>query len=263
MRCPSQASRTSCFLSCDWRATATFTRPSKPLNTSRCSSRSPRKNGRNDFRVACSPSSIIAPIGRSRTFAGPVFLRARDEASSGLPSVAVAFLDNRPRDSTSHSWLSFLRSVPSWARVLGRPPRAPPTPTQPAETVLCVPETLDSSSPFSGDPCPGALTAVQIAVQSTGLTIARIVLQPYGFSCGELWPGVGSPLICYGPMVISGTAMHGWVSFAGSPRIAAIYLHRPNPEPGSSSPPDTTWTATIEALAIPPSGWSCRSDKAS
>ena len=136
--------------------------------------------------------------------------------------------------------------------------RPSPTPTAvatPAETVLCVPEVLPSSSPFHGDPCPAAIAAVRAVVQPLGRAIARIVLEPNPFACGNLWPGVGSPAVCFGPMVVPGTWMHGWVRFVGSTEFAAVQVGRPYPQPGSSPSPDSTWTATVVALADPPSGW--------
>jgi hypothetical protein len=130
---------------------------------------------------------------------------------------------------------------------------APATATPPVETVRCVPEP--APSPFTvSDPCAGAITAVRKAVAPLGLPIARIVLQPGPFDCGDLWPGVSSPAICFGPLVISGTMMHGWVTFAGSANVAAVSLHLQLPT-ASSPIPSPIWVATIATFRGPPAGW--------
>ena len=134
------------------------------------------------------------------------------------------------------------------------PPTSSPTATEPAETDVCVPEPLKTVY-IGDDPCPSAIAAVRAAVASLGLPIARIVLQPRPFDCGPyLWPGVGSPMVCFGPMIIAGSAMHGWVSFMGSTKVAAVWLVR-QPPSGSSPAPSPMWVATIAAFQVPPAGW--------
>ena len=104
------------------------------------------------------------------------------------------------------------------------------------------------------DPCPPAIAAVRAVIEPLGRPIARIVLQPQPFECGDLWPGVGSPAICFGPLVLPGTTMHGWVSFVGSPKVAAVSL-RLQPATGPSPVPSSMWVATIAAFEVPPAGW--------
>ncbi len=128
-----------------------------------------------------------------------------------------------------------------------------PTSTPPAETDVCVPEP--GPSPYSiADPCPPAIDAVRIAIARLGLPIARIVLQPQPFDCGTLWPGVDTPQICFGPFVMSGTTMHGWVSFTGSAKVAAVSLHL-QPATGPSPAPSPMWIAFVAAFQVPPAGW--------
>ncbi len=102
------------------------------------------------------------------------------------------------------------------------------------------------------DPCPLAIAAVRAVVAPLGLPVARLVLQPDPF-CGGPWP-VGSPPVCFGVMVILGTTMHGWVSFTGSDKVAAVSL-RLQGAMDPSPPPKPTWVATIEAFEVPPAGW--------
>jgi hypothetical protein len=40
--------------------------------------------------------------------------------------------------------------------------------------------------------------------------------------------------------------MHGWVSFVGTAKVAAIELHRT---------PGHPWTAVRRAFVVPPAGW--------
>jgi hypothetical protein len=137
----------------------------------------------------------------------------------------------------------------------GTPPPITPSPTATplTETVLCVPEASATASTMV-DPCPPAIAAVHNVIAPLGLPIARMVLQPQPFDCGDLWPGVGSPAICYGPFVMPGTTMHGWVSFTGSAKVAAVSLHL-QPATGPSPAPSPMWVATIAAFQIPPAGW--------
>jgi hypothetical protein len=40
--------------------------------------------------------------------------------------------------------------------------------------------------------------------------------------------------------------MHGWVTFIGTDKVAAVELRRSPREP---------WTAVVRAFAVPPVGW--------
>jgi hypothetical protein len=138
----------------------------------------------------------------------------------------------------------------------GTPPPVtpPPTATPPTETDACVPEP--APSPYTlADPCPPAIAAVRAVVAPLGLPIARVVLQPRPFACGpDLWPGVASPAICFGILIIPGMTMHGWVSFTGSEKVAAVSL-RLQGGLGPSPVPGPMWSATLEAFEVPPAGW--------
>jgi hypothetical protein len=129
-----------------------------------------------------------------------------------------------------------------------------PTST-PTETVICVPETGPLPSAL-GDPCPSAIAAVRTVVEPLGEPIARIYLQPGPF-CGGLWPGVGSPPICFGVLVLPGSTMHGWVRFSGTDKVAAVTLHRDVFPVSEAIPsPVPPWTASLAAFTVPPAGWS-------
>lgn len=79
-------------------------------------------------------------------------------------------------------------------------------------------------------------------------------IEPRDFRCGDLRPGAGSPAACIGQLILPGSAMHGWASFAGTDKVAAIALRRSliGQLPSTSSGP---WQGSIEAFVIPPVGW--------
>jgi hypothetical protein len=94
-------------------------------------------------------------------------------------------------------------------------------------------------------------------VERLGEPIARIYLRPGPFDCGVLWPGVGSPPVCFGVAVLPGSTMHGWVSFSGTDKVAAVALRRDVvPISGAIPSPVPPWTASLVAFVVPPTGWS-------
>jgi hypothetical protein len=108
--------------------------------------------------------------------------------------------------------------------------------------------------------CPSAIVALEALVARLG-PIDRAWIAPGYFECGQLWPGVGSPQTpppisdtCYG-LIPAGFAMHGWASFAGTEKVAAISLDRSPIQPNSLSPAFGPWRATLAAFDVPPSGW--------
>lgn len=143
---------------------------------------------------------------------------------------------------------------PSSAAVVATPTLPAPSPTPSAssvpspsgQTVTCLPEIAPLPSGLQGDPCPSAIAAVRVVVASLGLPIARMHIEPGPFLCGDLWPGVGSPIICAGTPVIPGTSMHGWVTFVGTDKVAAAEVHRV---------PSHPWTPALRAFVVPPAGW--------
>jgi hypothetical protein len=137
-------------------------------------------------------------------------------------------------------------SLPSPSPSVSLPPTVPP------ESVSCTP---DRGLPAAGDPCPAAVAAVRKVVKELGGTISRIYLVPAPFPCGGLWPGVGSPVICFGPIVLPGRTMHGWVRFLGTDRVAAVSLARDLPIGEPIPSPLPPWRASIEAFVVPPTGW--------
>ncbi len=132
---------------------------------------------------------------------------------------------------------------------------ASPTPL-PSPIIACVPEAGPLPSGFDLNPCPSAIAAVRGAVAPLGLPVAQIHIQPGYFPCGQHWPGVGSPPVCFGPLTLPGTAMHGWVAFAGSEKVAAVQLTRRPPTGRGASPSGTgAWQASMVAFEVPPAGW--------
>lgn len=166
--------------------------------------------------------------------------------ASPAPSPSLAAPTARPVASPVGTPLPVTPPPPS-----SPPPSTPPTATPPAETDLCVAQPMKTV--YIGlDPCPPAIAAVRKAVAPLGLPIASLVLQP-GFFCG-LWPNAASPAICFGPLYVPGSAMHGWVTFLGSDKVAAVSV-RLRGALDASPPPSPSWVATTVAFQVPPAGW--------
>jgi hypothetical protein len=125
-------------------------------------------------------------------------------------------------------------------------PSASSIPSPSGATVTCLPETAPLPTGLQGDPCPSAIVAVRTVVARLGPPIARMHIEPGPFSCDDLWPGVGSPIVCFGAIVLPGTSMHGWVTFVGTDKVAAIELHRV---------PSHPWTPALRDFVVPPAGW--------
>lgn len=123
-------------------------------------------------------------------------------------------------------------------------------------SVVCRAEALPLPSSLSGDPCPSATVAVEVAVVPVGLPIDRIAIEPGPFYCDIVWPGVQMPAACYGAPVRPGQFMHAWVSFADSGKVAVVALGLDLPVnldvPGAARPP---WNATLVGVEVPPPGW--------
>jgi hypothetical protein len=126
------------------------------------------------------------------------------------------------------------------------PPKPSPTPV-PSPVITCVPQPNPS---FGGDPCPSAIEAA-LGLWGGGYTVTRLYLEPGIFPCGEFWRQ--GAVACAGPIVRPGTAMRGWIAFAGTDKVAAIQLRRTPPTAGTPQPP---WDARLSAFAVPPAGWS-------
>jgi hypothetical protein len=174
---------------------------------------------------------------------------------------ALVFLlgDDRlaPSPTTIPITPSSLASPLASARVVTPDPVVTPAPTPvPTTTASCTREAAPLPSALADDPCPGAILAVELAVAPVRLPIQRIVIEPGPFYCDVLWPGVGSPSLCYGVMVRPGQFMHAWASFVGSEKVAAVALGLDLPDdlaaPGATRPP---WNATLAAIEVPPAGW--------
>lgn len=148
--------------------------------------------------------------------------------------------------------------------MLGPSPTAPssvaPSPSQSPTLVLpsevCIPETGPVAPAYAGDPCPGAFATIRAAVASYEFRIKRIYVEAGPFFCGALWPPVTLPL-CSQPIPVAGMDMRAWVSFVGTPEVAAIALARPIPPFHDTIPVASpmAWTAHVLAFTIPPAGW--------
>ncbi len=140
----------------------------------------------------------------------------------------------------------------------GRPASdaTPAGPLHSTRLVACRIEPLPLPSTLSGDPCPSATMAVELAIAPVRLPIDRIAIEPGPFFCAVFWPGGGSMPPCYGPVVRPGQFMHAWVSFSGSEKVAVVVLGLDLPTdldiPGSTPPP---WNATVLAVEVPPARW--------
>jgi hypothetical protein len=150
-------------------------------------------------------------------------------------------------------------STPSAAATSTPSPSPSPAPTPtPTALVTCLPDTgypapADLPSALSADACPLAIAAVETLVAPLGYPVSRIYLAPDPFFCGDLWPDVSTPYVCSGPAVLPGLTRHGWVAFAGTPKVAAVSLVRGEPTNESGQP--EPWTATLVAFVVPPVGW--------
>src|SRR5450759_4079409 len=93
-------------------------------------------------------------------------------------------------------------------------PSTSPSPLA-SPSVTCVSEvvTLPSGGRMA-DECPSAIVAFGAVAAPLG-SIARIHIDPRPFACGNLWPGIASTPVCFGALILSGSAMHGWATFVG------------------------------------------------
>ena len=147
------------------------------------------------------------------------------------------------------------------------PPASLPSPTQTTSpstsaapsaaaspSITCISDQTDANGRPLADECPSAIVAVEALVGRLG-SLARIRIDPGPFECGNLWPGVGSPPQCFGPVVFPGLAMHGWARFQGTGKVAAIALQRSSLQRSRVGPPFGPWQARIVTLVVPPAGW--------
>jgi hypothetical protein len=147
--------------------------------------------------------------------------------------------------------------VPSPSTLAPSPVPSPtPGPTLEPVDVRCTPESTTVPPALAGDPCPGGITAVELAVAPVRLPIDRVVIEPGPFFCDVIWPTASAPPACFGVSVVPGQFMHAWVSFQRSTEIAAVMLGRDVPR-GLSSPPAVPlpWSATLVRVEVPPAGW--------
>lgn len=129
-------------------------------------------------------------------------------------------------------------------------------PTAASTSVDCRRDAATPPDALAGDPCPSAITAVELAVATVRLPIDRMVIEPGPLFCNVVWEGVDSPPACYGPIVIPGQYMHAYVSFQGTRQVAVVMLGLDLPAnldaPTATRPP---WHSTLITVAVPPPGW--------
>jgi len=140
-------------------------------------------------------------------------------------------------------------ATPSPAPSISLSPSAAESPS-----ISCISDQTDADGRPLADECPSAIVAVEALVARLG-PIAQIRIDPGPFECGDLWPGVGSPAMCFGAAIFPGLAMHGWASFLGTGKVAAIALQRSSLQRSRVGPPFGPWQARIVTLVVPPAGW--------
>ncbi len=131
------------------------------------------------------------------------------------------------------------------------PSTVQPTPTpEPTVQVSCL--VNPAEPPLNDDPCPAGVAAVR-AVTATYGTPTRIALLPGPFLCGDMFPPASPAIACFPPIIISGTSMHAWVAFAGTPKVAAVQLRRAMTFDGGK-PVGTPgpWEASVVEFQVPP-----------
>src|SRR5712691_6981434 len=104
------------------------------------------------------------------------------------------------------------------------PSRTPLASPAASPAIACMSEHVDlpSGGPMKNE-CPTAIVAFEAVAARLG-TSARLRIEPSDFACADLWPGVGSARPCMQVMRQPGSEMHGWASFAGPDKVAAISL---------------------------------------
>ena len=166
-------------------------------------------------------------------------------------AVAVLVMACTPTVSPSPTQTAITPNPP----IASPAPTLPAVPSSPAISIKCRPESAPQPA-LGGDPCPGAISAVELAVAPVELPIERIVVEPGPFYCDVIWPGAMTAPACYGTLVIPGQYMHAWVRFVRSEEVAAVMLGRDLPADLSvPAPTPLPWLATLVAVELPPTGW--------
>ena len=99
-------------------------------------------------------------------------------------------------------------------------PGPSPSPTSVEAVVTCVPEAGPLPSAMEGDPCPEVIAAVRALVEPLGTPVS-IYVEAGAAPCLDPWDLPGDD-VCFGPIVLPGTQMHGWVTFADTDKVAAV-----------------------------------------
>lgn len=194
-----------------------------------------------DSSIVSADTSVFA-IELSGTFAepscGPMAATPRPCPPSPTSSLAIV-------DARTGAWIASEEPAPSPL----------PSPSVATVATTCVPDPAVPSGSLS-NPCPSAIAATLQAVSRYGLVPLRVSLAWGNFGCaGYIWPGAGTEPVCFGAFEVPGRDMHGWVSFAGSPKVAAVELRRDLPADGSAPPSPPPWHATVIAFEVPPAGF--------
>lgn len=167
----------------------------------------------------------------------------------GLTAVVALGLGAKPHEPSP---------LPSEAAA-GATATVPPPATEaaaPTPAIRCGRDPGTVPPSLGSDPCPTAIVAVELAVATVRLPIARMVISPGPLFCDEIWEGSGTPRSCRGAAVIAGQYMHAYVAFRGTDKVAVVMLGLDLPDsdsdPEASRPP---WNTTLVAVGAPPAGW--------
>jgi hypothetical protein len=204
----------------------------------------------------------IAPVGTTQTLYR-IFAQWRgpgdDEFTAALDRlVASMHFERAPnQDPPSADCGDPFPPLATLAPGVTPSPTPEPTPTAlPEPQIDCTAEPGALPAMLASDPCPDAITAVELAVAPQRLPVSRMVIEPGPFYCDLVWPGGQTLSPCRPAAARPGQFMHGWVGFFGSDQVAAVVLGLDLPDdldaPGATRPP---WKVTIVADDVPPPGF--------
>jgi hypothetical protein len=126
-------------------------------------------------------------------------------------------------------------------------PATPQPSSSPAIALTCLGLELGAQSPAQPFDCQPEEAAVLLAVARLGFPVRSITIGLFDFRCGGPFPtGVRS---C--PAMLAPTGGAAYVTFVGTPKVAAVIFTVAPPQP-----PDPPLPTTVVAFEVPPAGWS-------